>query len=132
MDKEKLKTPQAVTKLAKQWMNFTEKDKMVWDKKTQPDKKRHQKQMSDLMKNGYFMMADGQKSSDYKVETPRRTTRATQPKQDPPAQKKTKKWALVIKFLTFNKMKFNQKNLFFFSKYYFEIFQIFTNNLKER
>ena len=80
MEKESIKMTAASSKLAEQWRNFDEKDKKVWEKKTQTDKKRYEKQMADLMSKGFYIMEDGQKSSEFKVELPKKRSLVTKPK----------------------------------------------------
>ena len=49
---------------AKRWAALSETDKEPWYKKVADDKKRYDGQMEELKENGFFIMADGSKSTD--------------------------------------------------------------------
>ena len=54
-----------VSKLvSEKWGAMTEAQKQPFDKKNEADKKRHEQQLEELNKKGYFMLEDGSKSTD--------------------------------------------------------------------
>ncbi len=50
-------------------MSDAEKEK--WNKEAAKDKARHDKQLAELMKKGWFKIADGSKSSDHTAKPPK-------------------------------------------------------------
>ena len=65
------KYPDAMKRMGVLWGEMTEKQKKKWNDLAVKDKTRHVKQLEDLMKNGYFKMADGSKSSEHKAKPPK-------------------------------------------------------------
>ena len=51
-------------KAGEEWAKMTEKDKKPYEKIHEADQKRYQKELAQLIKEGYFVNSDGVKSSD--------------------------------------------------------------------
>ena len=54
------------TDCLKRWSKMTEAQKKKFTDLNAQDKLRHEKQLTDLKKNGFFVLADGSKSTDEK------------------------------------------------------------------
>ena len=66
MEKNKIPMTQASSMLSKQWNEMSEKQKQPYVDMSIQDQTRHQKQVDDLEKLGYFTLEDGTKSSSLK------------------------------------------------------------------
>jgi hypothetical protein len=101
MEKEKIKMTEAVKKISQMWKSLPQKKMKVYEKKNQVDIKRYEKQMADLMKNGFFLMDDGTKSCDHIAKPIKKASKSVESIKDVPmkshdttkqnSQKKSKK-----------------------------------------
>lgn len=62
------------------WTNLNEEDRAKYEVMASNDKDRYQKELKDLITQGYFIMADGSKSSEHqaKVKKSKKNVEATQ------------------------------------------------------
>ena len=71
------------------WNELKGDEKSVYEDKHKIDAQRYQKQCTDLDKNGFFMMDDGNKSSEHKSKLKKRAKKND--KEDKKAEKSSKK-----------------------------------------
>ena len=67
----KLSSTEKIRKIAEEWNALGQKEKSKFEALTAKDGKRHDKQVAELKKNGFFLMDDGTKSSDHVKKAPK-------------------------------------------------------------
>ena len=91
-EEEKIeKYPEAMKRMGVIWNEMSDAEKEKWNKEAAKDKARHDKQLAELMKKGWFKMDDGSKSSDHKAKIKQKRSRNSQPEEEEVEQPKAKK-----------------------------------------
>ena len=97
-EEEKIeKITDAMKKMGELWKEMPDSDKKKWENEATKDKARHDKQLAELMKKGWFKMDDGSKSSDHTAKPPKQKRKkasqevAEEAEVEEPQKKKAKK-----------------------------------------
>ena len=85
-EKEGFTHPEAMKKCGELWNKLSPEEKKAYEDAHEKDVLRYQEQVTSLDKNGYFIMADGSKSSEHQAKLKKRAK-----KGDPAAGEKAKR-----------------------------------------